>query len=227
MMLERILTGVEGLDTMLRGGLIRERTYLVKGGPGAGKTILSMQFLIEGAKRREKVAYVTLEEPEDDVRKNMRSLGFDISKIKIVDLSPTSDHPIFMSLINGEIDVKTFDLIIKDLIGNVDRLVVDPITMLRIASNSEYDYRTSLLRLNRTFKGLKATTVLTCNMVSDVEDSLVSGIIELHMIDVGGRCVRGLKIVKMKGSDFDHTMRPYRITEGGFEVYPDLNVFDV
>lgn len=227
MMLERISIGVEGLDTMLRGGLIRERTYLVKGGPGAGKTILSMQFLIEGAKRREKVAYVTLEEPEDDVRKNMRSLGFDISKIKIVDLSPTSDHPIFMSLINGEIDVKTFDLIIKDLIGNVDRLVVDPITMLRIASNSEYDYRTSLLRLNRTFKGLKATTVLTCNMVSDVEDSLVSGIIELHMIDVGGRCVRGLKIVKMKGSDFDHTMRPYRITEGGFEVYPDLNVLDV
>ena len=224
-MFERVSTGVDGLDEMLRGGLIKNRTYLIKGKPGAGKTILSMHFLTKGAERNERVAYVTLEEPEDEVRENMKVLGFDLSNVKIVDLSPTSDHPIFMDLIEDKIDVRTLDLIISDLVGDVDRLVIDPITMLRVAS-SDFDYRASLLRLNRTFKNLKATTILTCN-VSDVEDSLVSGIIELHTIDVKGRSIRGLKIVKMKGSDFDNTIRPYRITCRGIEVYSDLNIFEV
>ena len=227
-MFEKISTGIEGLDIMLKGGLIKNRTYLIKGGPGTGKTILSMHFLTEGAKRGERVTYVTFEEPEDEVRANMESLGFDLTDVEIVDLSPTSDHPILSSLIEGELDVSTFEMILSDVLKkDIDRIVLDSITMLKVASPSEMEYRRSLLKLSKAFKDLKATALLVGVVESDVEDYLVSGVIELLTMDVKGRVVRGLKIVKMRGSDFDETVRPYRITSKGIEVYPDLSVFEV
>ncbi|WP_222829548.1 RAD55 family ATPase [Archaeoglobus profundus] len=230
-MFEKIPTGVEGLDVMLKGGLIKGRTYLIKGGPGTGKTILSMHFLVEGAKRGENVVYITLEEPENEVRENMETLGFDLSNVTIVDLSPTSGHPIFSSLMGFEsgIDVKTFENILQDIIGdNIDRVVIDSITMLKVATPTETEYRASLLRLMRTLKvKFNATTVLISELGNGVEDYLVNGMIELRTIEVKGRAVRGIKIVKMRGSDFDETIRPYRITNRGIEVYPDLSVFEV
>ncbi|HHE04503.1 MAG TPA: recombinase, partial [candidate division WOR-3 bacterium] len=57
--MERIKTGISGLDEMLNGGLISGRPYIVTGSPGAGKTILGMQFLMEGAKNREKGMYIS------------------------------------------------------------------------------------------------------------------------------------------------------------------------
>jgi len=52
----------------------------------------------------------------------------------------------------------------------------------------------------------------------------VSGVIELRTFDVGGKIVRGIKIVKFRGSSFDETMRPYRITDNGVEVYSEEGI---
>ncbi len=227
-MFERVSTGIEGLDKMLRGGLIKNRAYLVKGGPGTGKTILSMHFLVEGANRGERVVYITLEEAEYEVRENMEALGFDLSKVEIVDLSPSSENPIFKGLIGGRLDVETLEAMLNDLVGkDVDRVVIDSVTMLRVASDSEVNYRFNLLSLMKALRGLNATSLLTSEMESKVEDYLVSGVIELRVIDVKGKPVRGLRVVKMRGSDFDENVRPYKITSGGLVVYPDVSVFEV
>lgn len=224
----RVSTGVEGLDVMLKGGLIRGRTYLVKGGPGTGKTILSMHFLVEGAKRGEKSVYITLEESEDEIKANMEAVGMDLSGVEIVDLSPTSEHTIFSSLIDRELDVETFEALLKNIIGDkVDRIVVDSVTMLKVATNSEVTYRSSLLKLIKTFRELNATAILTSEIPSTIEDYLVSGVIELRMSDFKGKPVRSIKIVKMRGSSFDEYVRPYRITENGIVVYPDMSVFEL
>ena len=64
----RLSTGIVGLDDILRGGLAKGFLYFVEGNPGAGKTTLALQFLIEGAKRGEKGLYISLAESEAELR---------------------------------------------------------------------------------------------------------------------------------------------------------------
>ena len=65
-------TGIDGLDDVLAGGLTPNRLYLVEGTPGAGKTTIALQFLMEGARRGESVLYVTLSETERNCRASPR-----------------------------------------------------------------------------------------------------------------------------------------------------------
>src|SRR5690348_10823758 len=79
--LERLITGIEGLDAILEGGLTRNRSTLVAGTSGSAKTVLAVQFLAEGiTKFDEPGVFVTLEESPDDLRKNMMGFGWDIEK---------------------------------------------------------------------------------------------------------------------------------------------------
>ena len=64
----RLSTGIAGLDDILHGGLAKGFLYLIEGNPGAGKTTLALQFLIEGAARGEKGLYISLAESESELR---------------------------------------------------------------------------------------------------------------------------------------------------------------
>jgi circadian clock protein KaiC len=78
---ERCLTGIEGLDDILSGGLPRDCLYLVQGDPGSGKTTLALQFLLEGVRRGEKVFYITLSETKQELVKVARSHGWSLEGI--------------------------------------------------------------------------------------------------------------------------------------------------
>src|SRR4029079_7223739 len=79
--------GVAGLDHVLRGGLPVNRTYLVEGDPGSGKTTLGLQFLLEGVARGERVLYVTLSETRAELTGVAASHGWDISALPIHELA--------------------------------------------------------------------------------------------------------------------------------------------
>lgn len=85
MIREKLKTGVPGLDEMLDGGLIPGRPYIVSGTSGTGKTTLAMRFLLEGAMNGEKVLYVALDEPPNEVKANLRSFGWDMSGVTVFD----------------------------------------------------------------------------------------------------------------------------------------------
>jgi KaiC/GvpD/RAD55 family RecA-like ATPase len=87
-LMKRVRTGVEGLDIMLRGGLIPKRPYIVSGPLGSGKTTLCIQFLLEGIKEGESVIMVALDEPPAEIKENIESIGWDVSKIRILDATP-------------------------------------------------------------------------------------------------------------------------------------------
>ncbi len=228
----RIPTGIMGLDEMLKGGLIPNRTYLVKGNAGCGKTILSIQFLLEGAKRGENVIYVTLEEPADEVIENMHFLGLDVTdKIHIIDASPTGDLSIFSDMFFENLvpDVQGLKSALESKLEEIrpTRVVIDPITMLEIASKSEVEYRREILMLCKLLRKFNVTTLITSQKPEEgAEDFIVSGVIELLTYDVKGKVVRGIRIKKMRGSDFDSTVRPYKIKRGGIEVYWTESLFE-
>src|SRR5213083_1416276 len=84
--LVRSPTGVAGLDEILHGGLIAGRLYLIDGNPGAGKTTLAMQYLLDGVRMGERCLYVTLSETRGELVSNARSHGWSLDGIDILEL---------------------------------------------------------------------------------------------------------------------------------------------
>src|SRR5215218_5453042 len=82
----RISTGVAGLDEVLCGGLTPDRLYLLEGTPGAGKTTLALQFLLDGSARGERGLYVTLSETEDELRAAAETHGWSLDSLQIFEL---------------------------------------------------------------------------------------------------------------------------------------------
>ena len=81
----KVPTGIPGLDKMLHGGVIPKRPYIVSGPPGSGKTTLLVQFLLEGIAGGERVLYVALDEPPNELKINMRTFRWDVGDIEVLD----------------------------------------------------------------------------------------------------------------------------------------------
>ncbi len=84
-------SGIAGFDEILKGGLIPSRFYLVRGGPGTGKTTLGIHFLVEGLKNNEKLLFVSMTEDVEKIKQNGKIFGFPMDDITFLDLSPKSD----------------------------------------------------------------------------------------------------------------------------------------
>ncbi|KUH31730.1 ATPase [Thermococcus celericrescens] len=224
----RVSTGIPGLDFMLNGGLIPGRTYLIKGAPGTGKTTLAMHFAMAGVDNGENVLYVTLEEPAENLKMDMMKFGFNLADLHftIIDATPTAERYVLMenffeSFAEGMDKMLTA---IKEQFKQryYHRVVIDPITMLKVATKDDIEYRRSFLTFVKAVGRLKTTVILTSELQrTDVEEYLVNGVIELKMFEMQGKLARGIRITKFRGSAFDGTIRPYKITDSGIVVYHD------
>ena len=87
----RISTGIKGLDSVMLGGMLPGNSYMLRGGPGTGKTTLGLQFLTEGARLGEPVLFISLEESEKQLRTTAEKLDLDASGLNFLDLSPNSN----------------------------------------------------------------------------------------------------------------------------------------
>jgi circadian clock protein KaiC len=225
--MEQVTTGIKGLDVLLRGGLPKGSTTLVSGTPGSGKTILSMQFLVSGyLEAKEKGFYISLEEDVDRME-NYMSKAF---RWPIKELRKKG------SLIMLRSDVYDFEKF-KDLIettvekNGIERVVIDPITVISLFFEKPLDIRRSLLELDRMLKKLNCTSLLTCeipegtNAISSfgIEEFTSDGIIILTY-KIGAP--RGIVIRKMRLVDHDKEIHPFEIKEGkGIVVYPTEKLF--
>src|SRR5262252_9285007 len=84
----RISIGCAGLDDIVGGGLDRDRTYLVEGRPGSGKTTIAMQFLMEGVRRGERVVYVSMSETRRELELVAQRHGWSVTGVDIFELVP-------------------------------------------------------------------------------------------------------------------------------------------
>ncbi|MBU0762277.1 MAG: hypothetical protein KKD39_04575 [Candidatus Altiarchaeota archaeon] len=234
--MEKIKTGVEGLDDMLLGGLIPARSYLVVGGPGAGKTIFCIQFLMQGIKENKRCLYVALEEQADSLKVDMAELGWDISRIKILDTMQDISQGLWTLKTPGSIQKPPFSL--KSLVESLkvivtqykpERMVIDSLTSVKMLYDSQQESRRELLGFINFLEKTGATTLLTSEFTSGsetvMEEFLSSGVIKLHLLDKDGERINAISIGKIRGSTFDKHMRPLKISENGIVVFPNESVF--
>ncbi|HEY3056053.1 MAG TPA: ATPase domain-containing protein [Thermoanaerobaculia bacterium] len=225
-------TGIEGLDRILNGGFPKNHVYLVQGDPGVGKTTLSLQFLLEGAKAGERGLYITMSESERDLRAVARSHGWDLEPILIFEhlvgeeeLSEV-DSTIFQA---SEIELGPA---VKKMLQKIDevkpeRVVLDSLAEIRLLAQSSLRYRKQVLALKQFFDGRNITALLLDDRTSEVKDmqlqSVPHGVVELERYTPNyGMARRRLQIVKVRGLKFRAGYHDFNIVTGGIIVYPRL-----
>jgi circadian clock protein KaiC len=231
--IDRSATGVPGLDDVLHGGLLPGRFYLVDGNPGAGKTTLALQYLLEGVRNGESCLYVTLSETKDELTAGAASHGWSLDGIQIVELV-TED-----SELAGDQDLTMYhpsevelSQTVRKVVDAVERykpvrMVLDSLSELRLLSQSSLRYRRQILALKQFFTGRHCTVLLLDDRTAEGPDmqlqSIAHGVISLdHGVPAYGRALRQLKVVKFRGSDFRSGHQDMSIRRGGIEVFPRL-----
>ncbi|WP_410218486.1 ATPase domain-containing protein [Paracoccus sp. (in: a-proteobacteria)] len=232
----RMLTGTQGLDIVLRGGLTPSRLYLVEGTPGSGKTTLALKFLLEGERVREKGLYITLSETEDELRAVAQSHGLLLDGIDIhemvaedefaADHEQTLLHPSEVEL--GESVRAIFDLVAET---NPARVVLDSLSELRLLAQNPLRYRRQILALKHFFARRSCTVLMLDDRTAEPGDlqlhSIAHGVISLEQLanDFGSER-RRLRIIKMRGVQYDGGYHDFTIERGGVCVYPRLIAAD-
>jgi len=226
--IQRIATGLPGLDAILLGGLVARQAYLVRGGMGAGKTTLGLHFLTEGARHGEPALFVTLLKREVEVRLQAASMGFDLQGVDILDLSPSAELFSEMQTAHiftpAEVERAPFTQKIAARIEATRprRICVDAITQLRYLAVDEFDFRRLTLAFLRFLMEQGATVLLAAEMDGAVTDEslpfMCDGVITLKRTPEG----RMIEVEKLLGSDFHAGHHSLRLTDTGMTVYPKL-----
>lgn len=240
--MQQIPSGIAGLDAMLKGGLPSSRCVLICGGPGSGKTILCMQFLMYGATQsNEPGLYVSIDESVNQLKDEMRGFGWEIEelekagKLAIVDASPIRHLPDKVKVEDSWVGKRNFSMlslieVIRERARKIEakRVVVDPIIALMLQYPSGSVRRTAILDLIEFMSNMGATSLITTELRSvslergiRTEEFLAQGVIVLHTFVDNKEIVRGVQIEKMRGIDHDNQIRPYKITESGIEVFAE------
>lgn len=226
-------TGIAGLDEVLRGGLPRNQMYFLQGDPGAGKTTLSFQFLLEGARRGEKALYVTLSASKRDLERVARSHGWQLDGIDVHEQFQTataSDTTIFRP---AEVELAKTVRAILDAIDahQPDRVVIDSLGEIRLLSENGLRYRKQLLTLKEFFRERSITGLVLDDRSVAARESEVQGLAEgVIVLSVSspmyGNTKRTLEVVKMRGVAFRGGYHDFTIEKGGLTVFPRLTAGD-
>jgi circadian clock protein KaiC len=236
---ERISTGNEGLDAVLRGGLPGNRLYLLEGSPGSGKTTLALEFLLEGRSKGERGLYITLSETKEELEVVAASHGWNLDGIDIFELSsaddvlgPGRDQSILHS---WEMELGETIKLIKAQVERIkpSRVVFDSLSEMRLLAQDPLRYRRQLLVLKQFFSGLRTTVLLVDDLTgsdggSDNHlHSLCHGVITLSRVTLDfGPARRRLQIQKLRGVEFIAGYHDFVIRSGGLEIFPRLIASD-
>lgn len=231
---EKIPTGLEGLDVITKGGLPRGRSTLVAGTSGSAKTILAAQYLVQGIQQYDDGAVlVTFEEAPDDIRRNMRSFGWDLSafekkgKLAFVDVSPDPSGQIIET---GDYDFSGLLARMQAAIKmvNAKRVSIDSIGTLFSQFADRGLVRRELFRVLRGLKELGVTALVTAERTDEygdiarfgVEEFVADNVLILRNVLADEKRRRTVEVLKYRGTSHQKGEFPFTITQQGIEVLP-------
>ncbi len=229
-----IKTGIAELDDVLGGGLTPHRVYLLHGSPGSGKTTLSLQFLLEGVARGEKVLYITLSETRMELMAVAKSHGLSLDGVEILELiaeerelDPEAQYTMFQP---SEVELNQTTRRIIDEIGRVKpaRLIIDSLSEIKLLAQNALRFRRQVLALKQFFVGQECTVLFLDDKTSIGEDdlqleSIAHGVLSLEQLSPEyGAERRRLRVTKLRGQRYRGGYHDFAIARGGLQVFPRI-----
>ncbi|MFO8082860.1 MAG: ATPase domain-containing protein [Desulfobacterales bacterium] len=223
-----VTTGVPGLDAILGGGLPKGRTYLVEGRPGAGKTTLGLQFLLEGKKVGDRVMVISFIETSEELFDVAGSHGWSLEGVKVVDLfhgvmeKATTVQTLFPP---SEIELGEVASAVIEAIKEYrpDRLLLDSVSQLSMLIDSWHHLRGPILKIRNIIHSIGCTALLTSSYIGERSgelETIVHGSISMEaIIPSYGQIRRELIVKKIRGIKFITGYHNYRIRTGGVEIF--------
>jgi len=225
-------TGIAGFDEITGGGLPRGRTTLLVGGPGSGKTILALQFLVHGARAcKEPGIFVAFEETSKRIAGNAESFGWNLAelgrkKVFFMDAQPTPDL-----VQSGNFDLSGMLAALGAQAGEMGarRIVFDALDIVLALMPDAAAKRREVYRLHEWLLAHELTGLITAKAGGDEASSIDQGefgfmqfmvdcaVILNHSVVVGVS-QRNLRVQKYRGSSFDENESPFLIGASGVEV---------
>lgn len=231
--MDRVKTGIEGLDEMLEGGLPKSQAVAVMGSFGTGKTTFALQFIQEGLRSGEKGIFISLEEDQESILNNARSFGWELApfieqkKLAVFKLEPT-DAKTTITRIKSELPevIKSF---------GASRIVIDSVSLLNLLFESDHDKRSNLFNLIQMIKRTGATCLMTAEVRDDNPNASRDGLVEYAVDGVIALRYEELKekaeiqltirVMKMRRIQHSRRVKPYAITGKGIEVHAAAEAF--
>jgi circadian clock protein KaiC len=217
---EVVSTGIAGLDEMARGGIPRGTVTLTAGGAGTGKTLVSLHFVLEGARRGEPGLYVTFQETPDHLKTIAHGFGWDLDEfieqglLKVLYTSPV------------EMGVDEHTQTIKWAIDEIGarRVVIDSLMDIEIATPDKVRFKDYVYSLVNDFRSRGITSMLT-NEIPELFGSfslsefgvsfIADNVILLRYVEMGGRMGRAINVLKVRGSQHDKEIREFSVGDQG------------
>ncbi len=228
--IEKIPSGISGFDQVTDGGLPKGRATLICGGPGSGKTIFAVEFLVRGTELGEKGVFIAFEESVNDLSRNVASLGFDLAGLQ-AEKKLAVDH---IHLDPNEIEEAggySLDGLFVRLQHAVEsvgakRVAIDTLEVLFGALKNQMVLRAEIQRLFRWIKERGLTAVVTAEAGEGtltrqgLEEYVSDCVVVLGQSVSDQAATRTLRVIKYRGSSHGTNEYPFLIDDTGFSVVP-------
>ncbi len=228
---KRIKTGIPGFDDISEGGFVPGSVVMLSGYTGAGKTLMALQFLYEGAvKYGEPGLYITTQNDVSDIRNYAHSIGLDIEELEKKNLlvleSVNPNYPqVILKLVEPLVRKKTFS-----------RLVIDSATIVEYYIKDTFRVKNVFYKLFNMLRKSSGASIVISEMGGYEEGNttlslagiefLADTVIALYRKQKkGSEFTRGIEIIKMRQSDHSKMIHPYTISVKGVKIFPEEKWF--
>lgn len=235
---ERCVTGIDGLDTILYGGIPRDNTVLLTGSCGTGKTSLALEYLIHGAAAGENSLFISVTEDSEKLLTNIIPYKFfdqqlvRSGKLVFVDLPSMYQR---LGMTKAELTMEEIDLLVAAIASLVrelgtKRLVMDSITSVCYKLKTPEKIRDFILKLSKALSDLRCTSILVSEVAAHseaystfgVEEAISDGIVLMANMERRGDLLRTLQVIKMRGTMHSRAKYVLDLTPVGVLLVPLL-----